>query len=445
MSPERRRAHALIVQHGWNSTSFQVLEDGYQYWFWGDEACVAYVDTGRAWVVAGAPIAPEAQLGEVVTRFLEEAQRAGRRVCFFAVEARLLAQTALRGLPIGEQAVWDPRGWSGVLAGAKSLREQLRRARAKGVTVRRLTVDELEHHGPALDGLAERWLAGRALAPLGFLVELELFRDPHQRRYFVAEQGGRVVGALTAVPVYAREGWLLEDLLRDASAPNGTAELLVDAAMTTLAAEGSSYVTLGPRAAVGRAAAAAGAGPRGHAAAVRLPRAARLQGQAAPRALGPDLPRLRARAGAGRARRATGLRPREPAGLRAAHDLARTHAGRARARPGAAALDGAASRWRPLRRGSCRAPCSGRGWPSIWAWRRGSWRSRGAGVAGWASRWPALVTADALLTLAIAVLWNGPRARGPLDVLVLLVACAAPAAGAAILWGAVRRREALDG
>ena len=84
------------MQHGWNSTSFQVLEDGYRYWFWGQEACVAYVDTGRAWVVAGAPIAPEVQLGEVVTRFLEEAHRAGRRVCFFAVEARLLTQTALR-------------------------------------------------------------------------------------------------------------------------------------------------------------------------------------------------------------------------------------------------------------------------------------------------------------------------------------------------------------
>jgi phosphatidylglycerol lysyltransferase len=76
-----------------------------------------------------------------------------------------------------------------------------------------------------------------------------------------------------------------------------------------------------------------------------------------------------------------------------------------------------------------------------------------AGLLALARRWrrwlgltlAALVTADALLTLAIAVLWNGPRARGPLDVLVLLVACAAPAAGAAILWGAVRRREALDG
>jgi phosphatidylglycerol lysyltransferase len=444
MSPERRRAHALIVQHGWNSTSFQVLEDGYRYWFWGDEACVAYVDTGRAWVVAGAPIAPEAQLGEVVTRFLEEAQRAGRRVCFFAVEARLLAQTALRGLPIGEQAVWDPRGWSGVLAGAKSLREQLRRARAKGVTVRRLTVDELEHHGPALDGLAERWLAGRALAPLGFLVELELFRDPHQRRYFVAEQGGRVVGALTAVPVYAREGWLLEDLLRDASAPNGTAELLVDAAMTTLAAEGSSYVTLGLAPLSGE-----------------LPR---------PLALAREVTRPLYDFHGLRAFKAK-LRPErwdpiylayERAPVRAVLDALRAFArGSLRAfvlrtilrgpTPVVLALGLALLPWTVLLALAPTTP-----WfvsrAVQWAWVAFD-LGLAAGLLALARRWrrwlgltlAALVTADALLTLAIAVLWNGPRARGPLDVLVLLVACAAPAAGAAILWGAVRRREALDG
>lgn len=444
MSPERRRAHALIVQHGWNSTSFQVLEDGYRYWFWGDEACVAYVDTGRAWVVAGAPIAPEAQLGEVVTRFLEEAQRAGRRVCFFAVEARLLAQTALRGLPIGEQAVWDPRGWSGVLSGAKSLREQLRRARAKGVTVRRLTVDELEHHGPALDGLAERWLAGRALAPLGFLVELELFRDPHQRRYFVAEQGGRVVGALTAVPVYAREGWLLEDLLRDASAPNGTAELLVDAAMTTLAAEGSSYVTLGLAPLSGE-----------------LPRPLVLARQVT-RPLY-DFHGLRAFKAK--------LRPErwdpiylayERAPVRAVLDALRAFArGSLRAfvlrtilrgpTPVVLALGLALLPWTAL---LALAPTSP--WfvsrAVQWAWVAFD-LGLAAGLLALARRWrrwlgltlASLVTADALLTLAIAALWNAPRARGPLDLLVLLVACAAPAAGAAILWGAVRRREALDG
>lgn len=443
MSPERRRAHALIVQHGWNSTSFQVLEDGYQYWFWGDEACVAYVDTGRAWVVAGAPIAPEAQLGEVVTRFLEEARRAERRVCFFAVEARLLAQTAMRGLPIGEQAVWDPRRWGDVLAGAKSLREQLRRARAKGVTVRRLTVDELEHHGPALDGLAERWLAGRALAPLGFLVELELFRDPHQRRYFVAEQGGRVVGALTAVPVYAREGWLLEDLLRDARAPNGTAELLVDLAMTTLAAEGSPYVTLGLAPLSGE-----------------LPR---------PLALAREVTRPLYDFHGLRAFKAK-LRPErwdpiylayERAPVRAVLDVLRAFArGSLRAfvlrtvlrgpTPVVLALGLALLPWTAL---LALAPTSP--WfvsrAVQWAWVAFD-LSLAAGLLVLARRWRRwlgltlawLVTADALLTVAIAALWNGPRARGPLDVLVLLVACAAPAAGAAILWGAVRRREALD-
>ena len=54
----RVRALALLKRHGYNATSFQTLERGFRYWFDGDEACVAYADTGSAWVVAGAPIAP---------------------------------------------------------------------------------------------------------------------------------------------------------------------------------------------------------------------------------------------------------------------------------------------------------------------------------------------------------------------------------------------------
>jgi phosphatidylglycerol lysyltransferase len=61
----------------------------------------------------------------------------------------------------------------------------------------------------------------------------------------VAEREGKVVAFLASVPVYARGGWLLEDLLREPSAPNGTAELVVDTAMRALAAEGSRYVTMG--------------------------------------------------------------------------------------------------------------------------------------------------------------------------------------------------------
>jgi len=46
------RVLALLKRYGWNATSFQILEPGFRYWFLGDEACVGYVDTGRAWVAA---------------------------------------------------------------------------------------------------------------------------------------------------------------------------------------------------------------------------------------------------------------------------------------------------------------------------------------------------------------------------------------------------------
>ncbi len=39
----------LLRVHGWNATSFQVLERGFSYWFDPEaDACVAYVDTGHA-------------------------------------------------------------------------------------------------------------------------------------------------------------------------------------------------------------------------------------------------------------------------------------------------------------------------------------------------------------------------------------------------------------
>jgi phosphatidylglycerol lysyltransferase len=60
----------LLKAHGWNSTSFQILEPGFRYWFDRAEGCIAYVDTGRAWVVAGAPVAARARFPEVTTPFL---------------------------------------------------------------------------------------------------------------------------------------------------------------------------------------------------------------------------------------------------------------------------------------------------------------------------------------------------------------------------------------
>lgn len=245
---ERARVLELVRRHGWNATSFQTLEQGYLYFFY-EEGCVAYVDTGRAWVVAGAPLAPPSQITVVLAAFLRRAAELKRRVCLFATEQRLLdlAGDQLRSLRIGEQPVWDPREWPEILRRRRSLREQLRRARAKGVTVREVSASELEagdtHAG--ILRVAERWLSARSMAPMEFLVRLELFSFSAERRCFVAEQAGRIIGVAGVVPVPARPGWFIEDLVRDPTAPNGTAETLIDGVMRWAGGQGSSWLTLG--------------------------------------------------------------------------------------------------------------------------------------------------------------------------------------------------------
>jgi phosphatidylglycerol lysyltransferase len=242
---ERDRVLMLLERHGWNSTSFQILEPGFAYWFDGDDACVGYVDTGSAWVAAGPPIAATDRLAETSARFVAAAKRCNRRASMFATEARFTEATGWPALRIGEQPTWSPAQWDEVLRGKKSLREQLRRARAKGVVVRALPVEELIARRAELDALIERWLASRTIAPMGFLVGVDPFVYPERRQYFVAEQRGAIVGFLGVVPIYARAGWFFEDFLRDPAAPNGTIELLVDAGMRAAAAAGIELVTLG--------------------------------------------------------------------------------------------------------------------------------------------------------------------------------------------------------
>ena len=46
------------------------------------------------------------------------------------------------------------------------------------------------------------------------------------------------------------------------------------------------------------------------------------------------------------------------------------------------------------------------------------------------------VTFDAVLTPVQAVLWNLPRARSPLDYVIIALACLAPLLASIVLWGA---------
>jgi len=246
---ERSRLLELVRRHGFNTTSFQTLGDGFSYWWDAHDACIAYVDTGRAWVVAGAPLAPVDRLHEVVTRFTAAARIARRRVVFFASQDRLAELVDMRRVPVGLQPVWDPRDWERAARSSRSLRNQLNRAANKGVVVRRLRDEEIADEDSRIrvevECLIRRWFAGRRMTPMRFLVRVQPFSFVEQRRSFVAERDGRIVGFASAVPVFARGGWSIDVLVRDRRAPNGTVESLIDAAMRQSAREGSEWMTLG--------------------------------------------------------------------------------------------------------------------------------------------------------------------------------------------------------
>jgi phosphatidylglycerol lysyltransferase len=442
---ERDRVRDLVVRHGWNATAFQTLETGYRYFFHGAEGCVAYVDTGRAWVAAGAPIAQGEQLEAVVSAFVRAARAAGKRACFFATEERLHASTgeALRSLGIGEQPAWDPRSWPVTLAGRRSLREQLRRARAKGVTVRLLSATELER-GTTHDQLAriaERWLRSRVMAPMGFLVRLEPFAFPAERRCFVAEVAGQVVAFAGVIPVPVRGGWFLEDLVRDPNAPNGTSELLVDAVMRWANDTGSQWLTFGLAPLAGTLPSWLRFVRRSAGVLYDFEGLRAYKAKFTPDTWSPIFLSYPARQNQ-LASIADALAAFAPGGLL-------RFAWRSLLRGPRVVLRALAMLlvpWTTLLALVPAEPWFGLGWVK-WAWV--CFDICVAGALFWVLRKPAprlisalclAVTADAIVTTLEAALWNLGRTRGGFDYLVLALACGAPTLAAIVLWGARHHR-----
>lgn len=248
-SPPTAAHLAAVMRWGDAAVSFQALEPGLCWWQDSgvEGAFVAYAETGSAWVAVGHPLAPSSERAEVAARFEAAARGAERQVVWFGVEDAGSVQ-GWEALQVGEQPWFDPRNWGERLGSFRRLREQLRRARAKGVVVRRVEAAEVAEDTPLrcrVELLGRRWLASRPMAPMGFVVRLEPFVAPELHRYYVAELQGNPVAFLSLVPVPARGGWLFEDLVREPSAPNGTTELLIDVAMRDLAASRCDAATLG--------------------------------------------------------------------------------------------------------------------------------------------------------------------------------------------------------
>lgn len=246
---ERENARRLVLEHGWNSTCYQLLNPGIEHW-WSARGggLVGFVRSGGLAIVAGAPVCAEADLPQIIDEWEAFAQREGLGVCYFGAEQRLLEALARSprqvNVHLGSQPEWHPDAFRQGIQADASLRAQLNRARNKGVSVREWSREEAENH-PGLRQVLGEWLAARGLPTLHFLVEPETLGDLRDRRLFVAETAHQILGFVTLCPVAARDGWLTEQFVRGRAAPNGTVELMLAEAARAVAAEGSKYFTMG--------------------------------------------------------------------------------------------------------------------------------------------------------------------------------------------------------
>lgn len=229
--------------------SYQILNPGIRHWFSDNrDAVIGYVDAYGYSVVAGAPVCDPAELPGVIGRFQQDTVGRGRRVCYFGAQERIETIMKESGpvatLLLGSQPVWHPGNWITRVSAKASLRAQFHRAKNKGVTVT-LWDSNLAAGNADLERCLREWLDTRGLPPMHFLVEPDTLARLYDRRVYVAEQEGKSVGFIVASPVPLRKGWLIEQIIRGANAPNGTAELMLDTAMRDLAESDAEYVTLG--------------------------------------------------------------------------------------------------------------------------------------------------------------------------------------------------------
>ncbi|HEY6118579.1 MAG TPA: DUF2156 domain-containing protein [Pyrinomonadaceae bacterium] len=240
----------LQSQYGYNPHSLVSIAPGAAAWTTpGVDGAIIYGEFGHVWLAAGDPLAKPEDVDTLVLGFMRAAVRARRIVAFvpatdrFAREAVVLGLTAIKvgAAPYFELDQWNPRGNSG-----KKIRAGVNQASRAGVKVE--PIDSLD---AALKQetaeLCLHWLSKRRSATtFGWLLALDPFlRADLKRLYAARDSQKRLVGLLAASPIPAREGWYLEDVLREHNAPPGTPDLLIFEALQHLKAEGARIATLG--------------------------------------------------------------------------------------------------------------------------------------------------------------------------------------------------------
>jgi phosphatidylglycerol lysyltransferase len=208
----------------------------------GVDGFVPYVETDSLFLVTGEPVSPVGAFGALLSDLKMLADRAGKNFGMLPCRRLDLGAPGLKDMQfrevyIGREPIYNLKA---LARPSKSTRLAVNRAVRLGLKV----VEYDEVFESQLRKLTDRWQESRQLPPMQSLFSLQplLHRDL-KRIYLCLDKNDTVMAFMACAPIYARQGWYLEDLIRSENAPNGTTELLVTNVMARLAEDGFEMAT----------------------------------------------------------------------------------------------------------------------------------------------------------------------------------------------------------
>jgi lysylphosphatidylglycerol synthetase-like protein (DUF2156 family) len=252
---ERERARALIRLHGRQTTAHLALQPEMRY-FWSatERAMLAYRLVAGTALVLGDPIGAEEETGPLLLAFLTYCRRQDWALAVYQASPRvqqLCRPWGHRAYKVGEEGVVATASFTTQGKAGAPVRHAISRARRDGVTVRIWQGRQGEAIPEAVFAGMERvsraWLGAQGgAAQMGFsLGRFPADWSPELLTAVALDAHGEVQAFLTWTPLYAGNGWSLDNIRRVGDTTPGAMELLIAECVEWARVRGYACMSLG--------------------------------------------------------------------------------------------------------------------------------------------------------------------------------------------------------
>ncbi|KAI1090703.1 aspartyl-tRNA synthetase [Rostrohypoxylon terebratum] len=231
----------LIANYG-DATNTSWLDERFEIWRHPTGAAVGFArQADKFAMIAGNPLCDQRQYRDVITAFVDFVRKDLRLTPVWMlvseeVQHILGSKLGWRTLSCAEEQRVDADQHHNSSKGREA-----RRVQREGITIGEV-VDPDEDFMARADSAIREWQEGRkSKGKQVHLTEVRPWIDRDHRRYFAAQKDGAVVALVVLAQLAPRHGWQVKWAFDFPAAPNGTIEVLVEAALSAL----SGPVTFG--------------------------------------------------------------------------------------------------------------------------------------------------------------------------------------------------------